>query len=363
MDYRKIPYEKLKRFCEAVFCAYGFDEAESRNITDILLSADLAGIESHGVQRLMRYHREIREFNYVNMKAVPETVKETPVSATIDGHDYMGQILAYDAMTLAIKKAKETGIGMVTVRNGNHAGIMQYYTNMAVREGLMGIAMVNTESIMVPTFGSEGMLGTNPIAFAMPASPTPFSFDAATTVVPRGKLEVYVKREKPVPEGWVLDENGKDTSDAALVLKNIIDKTGGGILPIGGSGEDTSGYKGFGFAMICEIMTAVLSCGFTSNMVNRVDGRCASCQFMMAIDHGIFGDRKEIEAHLSTLLQQIRDSKKAEGQSRIYIAGEKEYEARERIRTEGINVNEKTYAEMKLIAEATKTLDLLPAFS
>lgn len=359
MDYKRLSYEKLKLFAEKAFQGYGFSETESNKIASVLLAADLSGIESHGVQRFIRYHKEITG-GLVNVKAVPEIVKETPVSATIDGHDAMGQLLGISAMELAIEKAKKNGVGMVAVRNSNHYGIAAYYTRMAAAHGLIGISMTNTEAILVPTFGKQAMLGTNPIAFAMPAEPVPFSFDAATTVVPRGKLEVYAKRDGKIKDGWALDENGIPCSDAERILKNIIEKKGGGILPLGGSGELCSGYKGYGFAMLCEICTAILSGGTTSNYIYKKPEKAEICHFFMAVDYGAFGDKKEIEAALSKYLQEIRDSDKAEGQNRIYIHGEKEFEARERVVSEGVPVNEKTYAEMKMIAAYTGADEYLP---
>ena len=256
MQYHHVDYQALHAFCVKVFEGYGFTKEQGIQITDVLLAADLSGIESHGIQRLIRYHKEITG-GLVKLDAKPEIVFETPLSAVIEGNDAMGQILGVQAMELAIEKAKKSGFGMVTVRNSNHYGIAGYYTKMAAEQGLIGLCMTNTEAIMVPTFGKQAMLGTNPIAFAMPAQPTVFSFDAATTVVPRGKLEVYVKRGNGLPLGWAVDENGNDSDDAQRVLKNIIDKTGGGILPLGGCGDLTSGYKGYGFAMLCEIATAI----------------------------------------------------------------------------------------------------------
>ena len=260
-DSIRLGFDELKVFCEHVFAAFGFSEEDSRTVTDVLLAADLAGITSHGVQRLVRYHKEINELGYVDMKSTPEIMRETLVSAVVDAHNGMGQVVSVKAMNLAIDKAKKSGIGMVPVRNSNHFGIAGYYARMAVSQGLIGVAMTNSEAIMVPTFGKKAMLGTNPIAFAMPAKPFPFVFDSATTVVPRGKLEVVVKRDGVIPEGWAVDERGLPCTDAARVLGNIINKAGGGILPLGGAGEDTSGHKGYGFGMICEIMTAVLSGG------------------------------------------------------------------------------------------------------
>lgn len=361
MAYRHLAYEDVRKYCIRVFQAYGFTPEESTQITDILLEADLSGIESHGIQRLTRYHFEMQS-GFVDLAAKPEIITQTPISALIDGHDGMGQLIAIQAMQLAIDKAKASGFGIVTVRNSNHYGIAGYYANMAVKEGLIGICMTNSESIMVPTFGREAILGTNPIAFAMPADPVAFSFDAATTVVPRGKLEVYAKRGNGIPDGWALDETGHPSSDSDRVLRNIIAKSGGGILPLGGAGELTGGYKGYGFGMICEIMTGILASGCTSNHVNRTPGKVNTAQCFMALDYGMFGDRAAITAHLSTFLQEIRESGKAEGAERIYIHGEKEYEHHAKVLREGIPVNEKTYSEMIRIGEFAGASDLLPRY-
>ena len=361
MQYHHVDYSVLHNFCVKVFSGYGFTEDEAAQISDVLLAADLSGIESHGIQRLIRYHKEITS-GMVKLDAKPEVVFETPLSAVIEGNDAMGQILGVQAMQLAIDKAKKSGFGMVTVRNSNHYGIAGYYTKMAAQQGLIGLCMTNTEAIMVPTFGKQAMLGTNPIAFAMPAQPTIYSFDAATTVVPRGKLEVYVKRGNGLPLGWAVDEEGHDSNDADRVLKNIISKAGGGILPLGGSGEMTSGYKGYGFAMLCEIATAILSGGTTSNYIYKTPGRSNIAHCFIALDHGMFGDKSKIEANLSKFLQEIRDSAKAEGQDRIYIHGEKEAEAHERVLRDGVYLNDKTYEEMKMIGEYTGASAYLPAY-
>ena len=361
MQYHHVEYGKLHEFCIKVFQGYGFNEEEAGQITDVLLAADLSGIESHGIQRLIRYHKEITG-GMVKLGAKPEIVFETPLSAVIEGNDAMGQTLGVQAMQLAIDKAKKSGFGMVTVRNSNHYGIAGYYTKLAAEQGLVGMCMTNTEAIMVPTFGKQAMLGTNPIAFAMPADPVNFSFDAATTVVPRGKLEVYVKRGNGLPLGWALDENGQDSDDADRVLKNIIAKTGGGILPLGGSGEMTSGYKGYGFAMLCEIFTAIFASGTTSNYIYKTPSRSNIAQCFIAMDHGMFGDKAAIEANLSKYLQEVRDSAKADGQERIYIHGEKEYEARAGVLENGVYLNDKTYAEMQMIAEYTGSTAFLPEY-
>lgn len=362
MQYHLIKYPDLRQFCIKVFEGYHFSESESVQITHVLLEADLCGIESHGIQRLIRYHNEITQ-GLVKVDAVSEVVFETPLSAVIEGNDAMGQTLGVQAMDMAIKKAKQSGIGIVTVRNSNHYGVAGYYAKMAMKEDLIGICMTNTEAIMVPTFGKQAMLGTNPIAFAIAAKPVPFVFDAATTVVTRGKLEVYAKRGSELPSGWVLDENGRDCENADRVLANIIGKLGGGILPIGGSSEITSGHKGYGLGMLCEICTAILSGGATSNYVYKTPGRSNIAQFFMALDHAMFGDKKEIEGNLSNYLKEIRDSKVADGCTRIFTHGEKEMLSREQVLAQGVPVNDKTYAEMQMIAKYTGAEEWLPGFS
>ena len=296
------------------------------------------------MQRLVRYHKGI-EKGLKKIDAKPEIVFETPVSAVIEGHDGMGQLLGVKAMNIAIEKAKTTGMAVVTVRNSNHYGIAGYYAKMACREGLIGMSMTNSEAIMVPTFGRKAMLGSNPIAVAMPAEPYDFFFDSSTTVVTRGKLEIYNKLQKPLPEGWALDANGKGTSDAGDVLKNIVAKAGGGIMPLGGEFEQTGSHKGYGYGMFCEIFTSILSMGLTSNHTH-IGGKGGTCHGFIAINPAMFGDPEAIKEHLSTLLRQLRESPKAEGADRIYTHGEKEVFAYKDRMENGVDVNINTVAEM-----------------
>lgn len=193
------------------------------------------------------------------------------------------------------------------MRNSNHFGVGGYYAMMAEREDMLGMCFTNTQAICVPTFGREVMLGTNPIAFAMPADPIPMLYDVATTVVPRGKLEVYAKQGKPMPLGWAVDENGKDTSDAKRVIDNINSKAGGGILPLGGSSPATGSHKGYGLALIVEILSSIIAGGATSNHVSK-NGLGDTSQSFFALDYGMFGDKAAMRESLSTLLQELRDS-------------------------------------------------------
>lgn len=230
MSDTRISEKALRAFMERAYEKEGFEAEEARQIADVLMQADLFGIESHGAQRMMYYHQNIKSGS-VDVRARAEVLRETPVSALMDGHFAMGHLTAAKAMRMAIKKAKTAGIGMVAVRNSSHYGIAGYYPLMAEREGLAAFSMTNTGPIMVPTFGREMMLGTNPMAFCMPADPYPFWFDASTTVVTLGKVEVYNKRGKPMPEGWTIDGAGQPCSDAHRMNESILSGGLGGILP------------------------------------------------------------------------------------------------------------------------------------
>ncbi len=349
MKYVNLNVLALRDFCREVFGKIGFNSEESNVITDVLLTADLYGIESHGVQRLIRYYNAFKEGS-INVNAKPVTVFETGVSAVIDAPFSMGQITAKRAMKLAIEKAEKTGVGIVTVRRSNHFGIAGYYTKMAAECDLLGICMTNTEAIAIPTNGKKAMLGTNPIALCMPADPVDFWFDVATTVVTRGKLEVYGKNGKALPTGWATDENGRDCDDAKRVINNIINKSGGGIYPLGGESELTGSHKGYGLGLIVELFTSVFSGGTTApHVVKSGNGDTSFC--FAAIDYGIFGNKTKIRQNFSELLTELRNSPIAEGCERIYTHGEKEAEScKEKMET-GIPVGEKTLGELKRIGD------------
>ncbi|NMA49128.1 MAG: Ldh family oxidoreductase [Tissierellia bacterium] len=344
MGYYRIDYKKLKGFCETSFIKVGFTEDDSRIISDVILLSDLYGIESHGLQRLKMYHDDIKS-GMVNLDSKAEVIFETPVSGVIDAHFCIGHLAAYRGMSLAIGKAKKTGIGITTVRDSNHFGIAGYYSKMACDRGLLGLSFTNSGALMVPTNGILPMIGSNPIACAMPAEPYDFLFDASTTVVTHGKLEVYKKLGKPLPNGWAIDQNGDSSTDAAIVIENIKTERGGGILPLGGATETLGGHKGYGYGMLTEIFSSIISLGMTSNycLKDNVDG---CCHGFIAIDPNMFGDAKQIKNHLSRFLQELRESPKAQNQDHIYTHGEKEIRAMEDRLAYGIMINENTMSEL-----------------
>ena len=345
---RVIDAGALRACMERIFEKEGFAAEDARAIADVLMQADLFGIESHGAQRLMYYHRNLQSGS-VNVSARPEILRETPVSALIDGHFGMGALVAQFAMRRAIDKAKRTGVGIAAVRNSTHFGIAGYYTLMAEREGLASFSMTNTGPIMVPTFGREMMLGTNPMAFCMPADPVPFWFDASTTVVTLGKVEVCQKRGRPMPQGWTIGPDGAPCTDAPRMNASILAGERGGILPLGGEGETHGGHKGYGLGIMVEALTGVLAQGMTSPQMCGAHGD-HTCHFLLAFDPAMFGDPADIRARMSAYLAALRASEKMPGCARIYTPGEKAFEAMARRLREGVPVEENTLAEVRQIA-------------
>ncbi len=263
----RVSAEDLTNFCLRVFQKLGVSEQDARITSEVLVMADLRGIESHGVARLRRYVDGLR--NGV-MVAKPEitTLRETPATALIDAGAGLGQPASRQAMQQAIQKAIEVGVGFVSLRNSNHYGIAGYYAMMALEHDCIGMSMTNSDALVVPTFGRDAMLGTNPIAVAAPANKElPFVLDMATSTVSRGKLEVYERQGKPVPMGWATDERGLGTDDAHRVLENFSKRAGGGLLPLGGEGELLTGYKGYGLALLVDVLCAVLSGAAYANLV------------------------------------------------------------------------------------------------
>ncbi len=348
--------EPLREFCVQVFEKMGIPEDEARITTDVLVTADLRGIDSHGVARLRRYVNGLRSGMMVAHPDV-QVVVETPVTATIDAGGGLGQPVSHRAMEMAIQKALDYGAGFVTVRNSNHYGIAGYYAMMALEHDCIGISMTNAAVLVVPTFGRDAMLGTNPIAVAAPAGDEPpFVLDMATSTVPRGKLEVYHRLEKPLPIGWATDETGMPTTDAGRVLENLKTRAGGGLLPLGGAGELLRGYKGYGLAVWVDIFSALLSGAAYANLVYPKDE--AGNPLPSAIGHffgawrvDAFRPVDEFKAAMDDLQRRLKNAPKAEGAERIYIHGEKEFEEAARRTKEGIPLNPKVAADLQAIGE------------
>jgi L-2-hydroxycarboxylate dehydrogenase (NAD+) len=351
----RVRTEPLKNFCVQAFQKMGIPEEDARITADVLVTADLRGIDSHGVARLRRYVNGLRDGMMVARPEV-RVVTETPTTACIDAGAGLGQPVSHRAMQQAIQKAQDLGVGFVTVRNSNHYGIAGYYAMMALEHDCIGISMTNAAVLAVPTFGRDAMLGTNPIAVAAPAGQErPFVLDMATSTVPRGKLEVYHRLEKPIPLGWATDEAGTPTTDAGRVLENFKRLAGGGLLPLGGAGELLGGHKGYGLALLVDVLCAVLSGAAYADLVYPKDERgkplpSAIGHFFGAWRVDAFRPVDEFKAAMDDLQQRLKNAPKVEGQTRIYIHGEKEYEEAERRSRQGIPLNPKVAADLRAIA-------------
>ncbi len=351
----RVDHETLKNFCIRVFNKLGVSEEDSRITADVLVTADLRGIESHGVARVRRYVDGIRNGVMV-VNPVTKVVVETPVTATIDAGGGLGQPVSYRAMETAIKKAKQSGAGFVTVRNSNHYGIAGYYAMMALKEDCIGMSMTNAEMLVVPTFGRDAVLGTNPIAVAAPAGKEkPYVLDMATSTVPRGKVEVYDRQGKTLPPGWATDQQGVGTDNARLVLDNIKNRTGGGLLPLGGEGELHSGHKGYALALWVEVFSAILSGAAFANLIYPMSKEGKPLPSNTGHFFGVwrvdaFRPLDEFKAAMDQLQQIMKNLPKAEGQKRIYIPGEKAYEKMALYSKNGIPLNPKVAIDLKAIA-------------
>jgi LDH2 family malate/lactate/ureidoglycolate dehydrogenase len=348
--------EPLKDFCTRVFEKLGVPHDDAEVTSDVLVLANLRGIDSHGVARLKRYVDGLREGVMLARPKI-EVLRETPTTALIDGGAGLGQPVGVQGMQLAVQKAKEMGVGFVAVRNSNHYGIAGYYALMALEHGMIGISSTNADVLVVPTFSRDALLGTNPIAVAVPAGQErAFVLDMATSTVPRGKLEVYDRLDKLIPLGWATDERGIPTNDAHRVLENFKTRAGGGLLPLGGAGEEFGGHKGYGLALLVDILCGVLPLAGYANTIypKTLEGKPLPANvghFLGAMRIDAFRPVDEFKATMDDIIHRLKDSAKAEGQDRIYIHGEKEFEMEEHRRKNGIPLDPKTVATMKQIAQ------------
>jgi len=269
-------------------------------------------------------------------------------------------------MRLAIEKAKKFGMGMVTVRNSSHYGFAGYYPLMAVRENMIGITGTNARPSIAPTFGVENMLGTNPMTFGIPSDESfPFLLDCATSITQRGKVELYAREGKNLPKGWVIDKNGKSKTNSAEVLKDLISGNAA-LTPLGGVGEETGGYKGYGYATVVEILSAALQQGsFMKMLIGSKNGKKVPYSvghFFIVIDISAFTDPEDFKKTTGNILRELRASKKMPGQTRIYTAGEKENDTWLQRKDKGVPFNDELLEEFRVLCNTYDQNEYLPYF-
>jgi len=347
---------RLINYCTEIFVKLGVPRKDAQITSDVLALADMRAIPSHGVARLMRYVDGIRKGEMLP-KEKPKIIKETTTTAAVDARNGLGQPAGYFGMNLAIKKAKKSGVGFVTVRNSNHYGIAGFYSMMALKDNLCGISMTNSAPLGVPTFGRDMVIGTNPISIVFPCGKErPYVLDMATTVVPRGKLEVLDRINQPMPLGWAVDTQGVPTTDAHKVLENMTKSAGGGVLPLGGAGEDLSGHKGYGLSVMVDIFSGVLSGADYGPWVKPLKkdgtrGHHNVGHFFGAIKIENFMPMKRFKATMDEMIQGLKNSNKAESASRIFIHGEKEFEKYDEYKKNGVPIEAKVCDSLKKVGE------------
>ena len=343
-DNIRIEYEALVGFCRSVFLALGLNEYDATQAANVLVAADVRGTPSHGVGRLWRYVNGLTS-RLMLPDAELEIVRETPTSIVINAHGGMGAPVGVRAMQRVIEKADEAGAAFGCVFDSNHFGIAGYYAMMANARDMLGLALTNTAALGVPTFGRKVMYGTNPLAFAAPADrEKAFVLDMSTTVVTRGKVEVYEREEQPIELGWAVDKTGQPATDAHRILEDMFHRYGGGILPLGGAGELFGGHKGYGLAVMVDILCAVL-CGapFGTDIYDTDVSSGRVSHFFGAIKVASFRDPAAFRKDMDVMLERLRTCEPAEGQERVYFAGQKEVEHTEETMRNGVPVLAKTY--------------------
>ena len=351
MRQKFVPFEAIERFMTEVMVKAGIPEGDAGIVGDVLIQADKFGFDSHGVNRLKPIYLDRIRDGILNPLTQFEIVKEGPTTAVVDGHNGMGHVIGYKSMNLAIEKAGKYGMGMVAVRNSTHYGFAGYYPLMAVKENMIGITGTNARPSTAPTFGIENMLGTNPLTFGMPSDEKfPFLLDCATSITQRGKVELYAREGKDLPKGWVIDENGESKTNSAEVLNDFINGKAA-LTPLGGVGEETAGYKGYGYATVVEILSAALQQGaFMKMLLGLKDGKKTPYpigHFFIVIDISAFTDPDDFKKTTGDILRELRASRKMPGQERIYTAGEKEYLTWMDRKDKGIPFNDQLLEEFR----------------
>ena len=343
----------LQNFIKAAFQKVGVAAEDAGICAEILITSDLRGIQSHGIGRLRMYIDRIRK-GLIEVKNRSEIIKESPTTAVVDGNHGIGMVIGFHAMNLAIKKAREFGLGAVAVRNSTHFGIDGYYPLMAIKNNMIGMSFTNARPAVAPTFSSQPTLGTNPIAFGAPSDEKfPFLFDAATSITQRGKIEVLNRQEKDAFNGWVIGNDGKPLSNTQIILEKIMTKEAA-LLPLGGVSENSGSHKGYGLSTIVEILSSSLQSGAFLTALSGFDAQGKETRFKVghfffALNIQNFLPIDQFKANIGNLLRELRSAEKLPGKKRIYTAGEKEYEIEKQVNNIGVPINSNLLSDLQYI--------------
>ena len=346
-----VPWEMMNRFMIDVFREYGVPEEDARICADVLLESDRRGIESHGCNRFKPIYLDRIENGTLLPVTKLDIVKETPTTVVMDANNGLGMVASYHMMEKLIEKAKQYGMAGGTIFNSTHYGIAGYWSGMAEKAGMIGITGTNARPSVAPTWGVEPMMGTNPLTFTMPTDEAfPFNFDCATSIVQNGKIEYYARMGKETPPGLVVTKDGGTMTDSEAILDEMR-KGNCALLSIGGAGEDTGGYKGYGFTTIVEILSSALAGGpYMKSLSGRnPDGTNKLYRlghFFFVINPEFFMGLDTFQKTAGNICRELRASEKAPGAERIYTAGEKEYLAWQERKDRGVPVGESIQREL-----------------
>ena len=359
-----VTYEDLSRITADILVRLGYSEDPAALVARCLVEADARQLHSHGVALLPTYQSHLETGSLKLDAPAPSVVFETPISAVIDGHSGVGFVIADVATKLCIEKAKRSGMCVAVARNANHYGFAGYWTEMMAEEGLIGITATNTVRCVCPMGSAERSLGTNPISVAFPTSEDEpmFLLDMATCVMAHGKFcrsQIFAE-SGVVPEGVVVDGEGRSVVDFKTALDVLADgdcrtrepnPKAGGLLPLGGSNEEQGGHKGYGLALLVELLTGGLAQGMPSRSIPRASE--GICFFFMVIDPALFGEAKDVRKHVAHIVEEYRRTTPIDPNAPVLIPGDKERAFRERALRDGIELSGEVVEVLRRVAAKT----------
>jgi LDH2 family malate/lactate/ureidoglycolate dehydrogenase len=350
----RVRSEKIQRQLTAVFRAWGMSEEHAATTALMMTETDLRGVDSHGISMLPTYDKEFRS-GRLNMRPVWKAVREGPATALIDADASLGHPVSVHAMNLAVDKCREIGVAVVSVVNSHHFGAAGCYSKIAADRGVIGLVTSGTRGVtMVPTFGAEPVMGTNPLAFAAPARRNPpFQLDMATTTVAAGKIKVHKLNHTPLPSGWVVDGDGRPVTDEADAFGYVFDRSEGGITPLGGT-RDLGSHKGYGLGVMVHVLGAILSGASFSPIRNRTQRPSDPHNighFFLAIDPRAFRAAGLFEDDLDQVIDVLHNTKRANPDQPVLVAGDPEMVTRAERLEQGVPIPDDLMPQLREVAQ------------
>ncbi len=351
----RVPAPQIRRQLVSVFRAWGMSESHAETTAEVMTETDLRGVDSHGISMLPTYDREFRA-GRLNMRPVFKIVREGPATALLDADASLGHPVSVHAMNLAVDKCRALGVAVVSVFNSHHFGAAGCYSKIAADRGVIGMVTSATRGVtMVPTFGAEPVMGTNPLAFAAPARRNPpFQLDMATTTVAAGKVKVHQLNHQPLPPGWVVDGDGRPVTEAGDAFRHVFERPDGGITPLGGTRELGS-HKGYGLAVLVHILAGTLSGASFSPVRNRTQGPSDPHNighFFLALDPQAFRPDGEFENDLDQVIDVLHGAKRAGPAQPVLVAGDLEMATRRERLTHGVPIPDDLMTQLLAVVTA-----------